>query len=155
MWQGSVEAIYITDDHGEAMRSLEQVPAVAGRGLEGDRYFKGTGTFSKKQNGPGRDITLIEREAIEAAEVKYEIDLSDGAPRRNIQTRGVPLNHLVGKQFMIGDVRVRGVKLCEPCGYLESITQKGVREALIHRGGLRAEIVSDGTIRLGDPIREA
>jgi MOSC domain-containing protein YiiM len=153
MWEGSVEAIYITDDHGQGMSSVDEASALAGRGLEGDRYYAGTGTFSKKDD-PGRDLTLIEREAIEAAEAKYGVDLSGGAPRRNLQTRGVPLNHLVGKEFLIGDVRVKGVKLSEPCGYLESLTQDGVRQALIHRGGLRADILTDGTIKVGDTIKE-
>jgi MOSC domain-containing protein YiiM len=153
MWQGQVEAIYITGQDAKPMESKDEVPARAGKGLEGDRYFTGDGTFSKKPD-PGRNITLIEREAIESAEAKYGVDLSEGAPRRNIQTRGVPLNHLVGKEFLIGDVRVKGVKLCEPCGHLESLTEPGVKQALIHRGGLRADILTDGTIKVGDPIRE-
>jgi MOSC domain-containing protein YiiM len=154
MWQGNVEAIYIAEEQSGAMSPIDEVTALPGQGLEGDRYFNKSGTFSKK-NDPGRDLTLIEREAIEAAEAKYDVDLSKGAPRRNIQTRGVPLNHLVGKQFMIGNVRVKGVKLCEPCGHLESLTQEGVRQALIHRGGLRVDIIEGGSIKVGDQIREA
>jgi MOSC domain-containing protein YiiM len=151
MFEGTVEAIYVTDDNGQPMVRKDEVVALAGKGLAGDRYETQKGKFSKP--GPGRNLTLIEREAIEAAEERYKLDLSDGGPRRNIQTRGVPLNHLVGKEFMVGEVRVRGVKLCEPCSYLESITADGVREALIHRGGLRADILSDGTIHTGDAIR--
>jgi MOSC domain-containing protein YiiM len=95
---------------------------------------------------------LIEREAIEGAARSYDVKLADGDPRRNIVTTGVALNHLVDKEFSVGEVRCRGVKLCEPCGYMESLTTPGAREALIHRGGLRAEIIEDGVIRVGDDI---
>jgi MOSC domain-containing protein YiiM len=80
--------------------------------------------------------------------------LDPGATRRNIVTRGVPLKHLVGQQFRVGDVTLRGLRLCEPCAHLERLSHPGVREALIHRGGLRAQILTDGTIRVGDSIRE-
>lgn len=135
------------------MVSVERVRAVAGQGLEGDRYFTQTGTYSKKPR-PDREVTLIEVEAIEALAREYKIALEPGAARRNIVTRGVPLNHLVGREFRVGDVTVRGLRLCEPCAHLERLSHPGVREALIHRGGLRAQILTDGLIRVGDSIHE-
>jgi len=135
------------------MVSVEQVRAVAGQGLEGDRYFNRTGTYSKK-SAPDREVTLIEVEAIEALAREYKIALEPGAARRNIVTRGVPLNHVVGRKFRVGEVTLLGVRLCEPCSHLERLSHPGVREALIHRGGLRAQILTDGTIRVGDPVNE-
>ncbi len=135
------------------MVSVKEVRAIPGKGLEGDRYFTQTGTYSKKP-WPDREVTLIEVEAIEALAREYKIALEPGAARRNIVTRGVPLNHLVGREFRVGDVTVRGLRLCEPCAHLERLSHSGVREALIHRGGLRAQILTDGTIRVGDSIHE-
>ncbi|MCI0409312.1 MAG: MOSC domain-containing protein [Acidobacteria bacterium] len=134
------------------MASVNEVHAVPGKGLEGDRYFTQTGTYSKKPR-PDREVTLIEIEAIEALAREYKIALEPGAARRNIVTRGVPLNHLVGQEFRVGDVTLRGLRLCEPCAHLERLSHAGVREALIHRGGLRAQILTDGTIRVRDSIR--
>lgn len=128
-----------------------EVTAVAGRGIEEDRYFHGAGYWSKSP-GAIRDITLIEIEAIEALNREKNISLAPGATRRNLVTRGVPLNHLVGSEFQVGNVRLLGTRLCEPCSYLEGLTQKGVLTGLIHRGGLRADIVAGGTIRVGDLI---
>jgi MOSC domain-containing protein YiiM len=134
--------------------SPQQVNAIAGRGLEGDRYFDGTGHWS---NSPGvsREITLIEIESIEALAREKNIEITPGAARRNLVTRGVPLNHLVGCEFQVGEVRLRGTRQCEPCQYLEGLTTKGVLVGLIHRGGLRADIVSGGTIRVGDFVTES
>lgn len=134
------------------MVSVAEVRAVPGKGLEGDRYFRQTGTYSNYP-GPGRDVTLIEIEAIEAMKRDCNIEIAPGESRRNIATHGVPLNHLVGREFEVGEVRLRGVRLCEPCSHLERLTQKAVRNGLIHRGGLRAEILSGGTIRVGDEVR--
>jgi MOSC domain-containing protein YiiM len=153
MWQGTVVSIHLTEAAAAPMAWVNEVRAVAGKGLEGDRYFTQTGTYSKKPR-PDREVTLIEIEAIEALKREYGIALDPGATRRNIVTRGVPLNHLVGQQFRVGDVTLRGLRLCEPCAHLERLSHPGVREALIHRGGLRAQILTDGTIRVGDSIRE-
>jgi MOSC domain-containing protein YiiM len=95
---------------------------------------------------------LIESEAVEALRRDYEIEFEAGMSRRNIVTRGVPLNHLVGREFRVGEVVLRGLKLCEPCGHLEQLTGVRVREGLVHRGGLRAQVLNEGTIRPGDPI---
>jgi MOSC domain-containing protein YiiM len=156
MWQGEVLGIYITQRGGEAMQPVESVKAVSGKGLEGDRYFTHAGTFCKPDHPlpVSQQITLIEIEAIEGLEREDKIQLDPGAARRNIITRGVPLNHLVGKEFHVGQVHLRGIKLCEPCGHLEKLTQAGVRNGLLHRGGLRAQILSDGDIEIGDPISE-
>ncbi len=133
------------------MRSVDRVRAIPGKGLEGDRYFEASGTYSDSP-GPGREITLIESEAIEAMARDNEIAIPAGASRRNVVTRGAPLNHLVGREFDVGPVRLLGVRLCEPCSHLESLTSKGLIAGLVHRGGLRAQILTEGEIRVGDPI---
>jgi MOSC domain-containing protein YiiM len=133
------------------MNSVTSGRAVVGRGLEGDRYFNKLGTYSNDP-GSGRDVTLIEIEAIEALKRDYQIELEPSQARRNIVTQGVALNHLVDREFKIGDVILRGTRLCDPCSHLEKLTRKGVMRGLIHRGGLRAEIISSGTLRTGDPI---
>jgi MOSC domain-containing protein YiiM len=152
MFEGEVVSIFIAPEEGAPTKAVEEVRAVEGRGLEGDRYFTMSGTMSKRQK-PEREVTLIESEAIAAVKADHDIDFALGDSRRNIVTRGVPLNHLVDKEFLVGDVVLRGIKLCHPCGYLESVTQDGVRAALSNRGGLNAQIVAGGTIRAGDKVR--
>jgi MOSC domain-containing protein YiiM len=120
-------------------------------GVVGDRYATKGGSWSAKP-GQGRALTLIEAEAIEAVRRDYGIELAPGASRRNVVTRGVALNHLVGRKFRVGEVEVLGVRLAEPCAHLESLTAKGVRRAFVHRGGLRGEVVSGGWVRVGDPV---
>lgn len=151
---GVVVSIHIAPAAEAPMRAVEAVLAVPGRGLEGDRYFAQAGTFSPKP-APDRDVTLIEIEAIEALARDYGISLAPGESRRNILTRSVALNHLVNREFRVGAVTLRGVRLCDPCSHLERLTRPGVRKALIHRGGLRCQILSEGTIRVGDPIEVA
>jgi len=153
MFRGNVVSIFVAREAAMPMEPREEVKAVAGQGLEGDRYFDGTGHWSKTP-GVGREVTLIEIEAIEALESERNIAITPGATRRNVVTRGVPLNHLVGREFQLGAVRLRGTRLCEPCTYLESLTQQGVLSGLIHRGGLRAEIVTGGTIRVEAAVTE-
>ena len=153
MFEGNVVTLLIARDAAAPMESTREAKAVVGQGLEGDRYFNGTGHWSKT-SGVSREVTLIELETIEALEREKNIAIAPGAARRNIVTQGVPLNHLVGREFQVGVVRLRGTRLCEPCAYLEGLTQKGVLAGLIHRGGLRAEIVTGGTIRVGDIITE-
>lgn len=150
---GIVESIYITPQAQGQLNPVSQVRAVPGHGLEGDRYFSKTGTFSPK-DVPDRQVTLIESEAIEGLARDYSIELAPSDTRRNIITRGVALNHLVGREFRVGEVLLLGTRLCEPCAHLESLTKPGVRAGLIHRGGLRAEIVVGGTITVGDELRE-
>jgi MOSC domain-containing protein YiiM len=154
MFEGEVVHLFVAADKGVPLVSKKRVRAVAGLGLEGDRYFDERGTFSKKK-GPDRQITFIEIEAIDALARDYGIRLAPKDARRNVVTRGVPLNHLVGEEFTVGRVRCRGLRLCEPCGYLEGRTTEGVREGLLHRGGLRAEILEGGEIAVGDTIVDA
>ena len=150
-WHGEVVSIHIAPKAEDSMRSTKSVRAIPGKGLEGDRYFEATGTYSGRP-GPAREITLIESEAIAAMARDNELAISPGDARRNVVTRGVPLNHLVGQEFLVGDVRLRGIRLCEPCSHLEGLTRRGVLAGLIHRGGLRAQILVGGEIRVGDPI---
>lgn len=154
MWQGSVVSIHIAREAGAPMQSVTEARAVPGRGLDGDRYFTGRGYYSPKPSHGGREVTLIETETIEALEETGGIKLTAAETRRNIATLGVPLNHLVGREFRVGAVRMRGTRLCEPCKYLEGLTRPGVMGGLIHRGGLRATILTEGIVRIGDVIEQ-
>jgi len=151
MFQGRLEAIYIGQHKRVDLQLVFEVEAVPGSGLVGDRYCNQQGTFSKP-GSPDREVTLIEMEAIEALERECKITLQAGQARRNLATRGVPLNHLVDQEFVVGEVVLRGIRLCEPCGHLESLAVKGVKDGLCHRGGLRAQIVRGGFLRAGDTI---
>ncbi len=152
MFEGKVISINIAAEAAAPMQSVTEVLAVPGKGLEGDRYFDHKGTFSKPQ--PDRELTLIEAEAIEAMKHELSVDYGLSDSRRNVVTRGVPLNHLVGKEFWIGDVKARGLRLCEPCGHLQKLSHEKVLPGLVHRGGLRAQILSEGMIRVGEAVRE-
>ncbi|MEK6335283.1 MAG: MOSC domain-containing protein [Acidobacteriota bacterium] len=152
MFEGKVISINIAAKAEAPMQSVTEVLAVPGKGLEGDRYFDHKGTFSKPQ--PDRELTLIEAEAIEAMKHELNVDYGLSDSRRNVVTRGVPLNHLVGKEFLIGDVKARGLKLCEPCSHLQKLSHEKVIPGLVHRGGLRAQILSEGMIRVGQTVRE-
>lgn len=143
-------AIYTTEAAGAPMQSRREANTVAGVGLEGDRYAAGAGNFSQKP-GAGRQVTLVEREAIAAVRAD-RVELADHETRRNLLTEGVPLNHLVGRTFRVGEVVLRGVRLAEPCSYLAGLTRPGVSRALVHRGGLRADVVVGGVLRVGDRI---
>jgi steroid delta-isomerase-like uncharacterized protein len=148
---GSVISIHIAPAAGAPMQSLDIVRAIAAQGLEGDRYFTKQGTFSTTA-GAVRDVTLIESEAVDALNSKLGSRFSPADMRRNLVTRGIALNHLVGRDFRVGEVLLRGERLCQPCSYLESLTQIGVKAAMMHRAGLRAEILEGGTIRVDDSI---
>ena len=139
-----LHSIHVSPKPGEAMSSLDFVSAVAGRGLEGDRNF---GTPD-----PSHQVTLIEREAVEALGRDYGVKLAPGDARRNLVTSGVALNHLVGREFTIGDVRMRGLRLCEPCTHLQKLTGAKVLPGLVHRGGLRAEILKSGQLKPGQTL---
>jgi MOSC domain-containing protein YiiM len=146
MSASAVEAIFIHGPKGEIMTPVREATARAGAGLEGDRYF------DPGRDEPDREITLIESEAIEAFVREFEISLDPSESRRNVVTRGVPLNDLVGREFTVGPVRLRGIRLCEPCDHLQRLTRPGVLKGLVHRGGLRAEILVGGPIRVGDLV---
>jgi MOSC domain-containing protein YiiM len=152
MWSGKVESIHIAPAAKAPTHPIAEAEAVPGAGLAGDRYFLKQGTFFKPE--PDHELTLIEAEAIEAAERDYKMKMTAGEARRNIVTRGVALNHLVGREFQIGSVKLRGIRLCEPCSHLETLTGLPVIKSLRHRGGLRAQILTQGTIRIGDTVSE-
>jgi hypothetical protein len=149
---GSVEGLAIAPAAEAPMQLLDTAQACAGRGLDGDRYAAGAGTFSPRADRrPGYDLTLI------AAEVLDELaaaghPLAFACARRNILTRGIDVNALVGRTFRIGEVVCQGRRLCEPCVHLDHLSGPGLLRPLIHRGGLRADILTDGEIRLGEPI---
>ena len=161
MWQGHVVSLHIAAAASAKMETVTEVRAVPGRGLEGDRYFKGTGFYSQRPSHGGREVSLIEIESVEALDrgvLSAEgdtlgIKLGAADTRRNIATSGVPLNHLVDVEFWVGSVLMRGTRLCEPCKHLDELTQPGVMGGLIHRGGLRAKILTEGVVRPGDVIR--
>jgi MOSC domain-containing protein YiiM len=144
---GSVEAIWIAPSAGAPAQALDAVRALVGRGLEGDRHVTGDGTFPSGL--PGSALTLIEREVCDS----FTPPLGPGEHRRNVVTGGIDLNGLVGREFAIGDVRCRGMRLCEPCTVIERYASRPVLRPLVHRGGLRADILDDGVIRVGDPVR--
>ena len=147
----TIEAIYIAAAAKEPTRALDSVLAIPGVCLDGDRYALKQGTFYKPE--PDFELTLIEAEALEALKRDYDIELAPGEARRNLVTRGVALNHLVGREFRIGDVRIRGIRLCEPCNHLQALANRHVIKGLRHRGGLRAQILTEGTIRVGDEVK--
>jgi MOSC domain-containing protein YiiM len=152
MWTGTIDSIHIAPMAKAPTQAVAGVLAVPGRGLEGDRYFLQQGTFFKP--APDHELTLIEAEALEALLRDYGVELAPGEARRNLVTRGVSLNHLVGHEFQIGGIRVRGIRLCEPCNHLQTLVGREVVKGLRHRGGLRAQILSEGEIRAGDSVRE-
>ena len=135
----SVEAINIGPS--EALLPAESVTAVAGKGLQGDRHFCEHGAK------PGQALTLIEAEALE------DVGLTGAQSRRQVVVRGVRLNELVGRRFWVGGIECAGVELCEPCLHLQQLTRPGIIKDLIHRGGLNADILTDGQIRVGDQLR--
>jgi MOSC domain-containing protein YiiM len=144
MGEGRVEAIYIADEHGQLPHAVDSVRAVAGKGLEGNRYFD-TGK-------PVQELTLIEAEQIERAAADDAFEVDPAATGRNLLTRGVDLNGLVGKRFRVGELECRGIELCEPCTTFEANTAPGAIKVFVHRAGLNAEILVGGELRPGDAI---
>lgn len=147
---GRVESIAIAPTAEAPMEARQRVPAVAGRGLEGDRYSHGAGTFSTG-GGAGRALTLVELSAIdELRRSGVQLDAVDA--RRNLVVSGIDLDGLIGRRFRVGEVECFGSRRCEPCAHLERLTEQGVLRGLVHRGGLRADLLTDGEIRVGDEI---
>jgi len=142
---GAVAGVLVAAAAEAPLRRVDTVVAIPGRGLEGDRYAAGHGTFSAP-GGRGHELTLVE------AEVLDEVGLSWEQARRNIVTTGISLNALVGKPFRVGEVECIGRRLAEPCAHLEKLARPGLLRPLVHRGGLRADILSGGTISVGDEI---
>lgn len=142
-----VIAIFISPAATVLPHSVTEADARSHRGLVGDRYHDGCGTFTDwEPKGPGREITLIEGEVID------ELQLDAAELRRNFITQGIRLNDLVGKRFRIGDVLIEGIRLCPPCSHLNKVTGKDLLRPLENRGGLRADILFDGVINVGDEI---
>ena len=147
---GTVELIALATEAEGPMRSVSAAEAVAGRGLLGDRYERGAGTFSNPR-GRGYDLTLVEVEALEELSAKG-VELAPVEARRNLVVRGIALDDLIGQRFRVGEVECFGQRRCEPCSHLERLTRPGVLRGLIHRGGLRADVLSGGGIRIGDRV---
>jgi MOSC domain-containing protein YiiM len=147
---GHVEGIFITTAAFQPMIALETGHAIAGAGLDGDRYALGTGFYSDGQDG--RQLTLIEAEDLERLEREHGVPLSQHECRRNIVTRGIALAPLIGKRFRIGDVLCQGIRACPPCNHLEELTRPGPLRGLARSGGIRAHILTDGDIRIGDVV---
>lgn len=143
---GKILGIYIGEKACQSLQSMNEVEAVAGRGLRGDRYFLKQGCFSNYR-GRGRHLTLIESEVLESLDPDLRISVEDA--RRNVLTENVDLNSLVGSFFQIGELVLRGDRLCHPCEYLQALTQTPVLTSLKGRGGLRADIVKGGLLAVG------
>jgi len=148
----SVAQILIAETPASPMASRSSVRAVPERGLEGDRYFLGAGTFSPNPHKHDFEITLIEKEKVEEFARDSGLPFTASHARRNIVTEGVDLNALVGREFYLGKVRIRGIRLCEPCTYLAKTSFPETLKGLVHKAGLRAQILSEGNICIGDVI---
>jgi len=148
--RGTLEWIHLADREGGPVRAVESVRALAGIGLEGDRYA--IPPEDRETDDDVLDVTLVEAEQIEWLAAETGIRLEPGATRRNLTTRGVRLNDLVGRTFRVGAVRVEGVELCEPCNHLQEMVGRPILRPMIHRAGLRARLLDDGALRVGDPI---
>lgn len=148
---GRVEAIYVAPSAMAAITAVPTVEAAAGQGLVGDRYWAKIGTYSDRP-GDGRHLTLIAAETLEDLARETGIALTGGSHRRNVVTRGVDLDTLIGKRFRVGTVECLGVRQCRPCAHLEDLTRPGVLKGLVNRGGLRADVLSSGPIAVGDAV---
>lgn len=148
--EGRIEAIHLFPERGGEPEARSEARAVAGCGLEGDRYFE-------EGLDPARQLTLVDAAVLEeVAGADPTLALEPGESRRQLTTSGVNLNALVGREFTIGEARCRGIELCEPCSHLEQLTGRaGIMRALVHRGGLNAEILDGGVIAVGDPVAPA
>lgn len=151
---GTIHSIYISECSDKEMEPISSAFLVAGRGVEGDRYFIGKGTFSKKLEGnPSVEVTLIEKEEIDKFNHEHNQNQKYGDFRRNIVTTGIQLNNLVDKEFMVGSVKLKGIRLCEPCDYLAKTVNTLVLPHMVGCCGLRAQILSGGEINGGDIIK--
>jgi MOSC domain-containing protein YiiM len=150
VWQGGVVGIFVAPESAAEMVSLPEVRAFADRGLEGDRFFRDSWNAVNRSD---KAASLVEDEVLQAAAKELGVDSIAAKTRRNIVTRGVPLLELLHREFTLGGVRMRGIRLFEPCGHLVKVSKlPGIFKALDHRSGLKAAILSDGMIRVGDPI---
>lgn len=153
-WQGWLEHICIAEQASAEMEELEQARLIAGVGVEGDRYATGKGYYSYRPHAD-RQVTLIEIETLEGLKRDHGLSLAPQESRRNLTTRGVPLNHLVGRHFRVGEVLLYGGRLNVPCDYLDKLLDRPLFNHLLNRSGLNCRIIEGGTIRRGDAIRPA
>ncbi len=151
-WSGRLTGIYIAADKGEPMQSLQSVRAIPGLGLDGDRYALRRGSLSRWSPSK-RQVTLISKEALDELESESGVRLAPIESRRNLLVSGVPLNDLRGCRFRVGEVLLEGVRLCQPCKYLERKSGLVLLPAMIGRGGLRAQVLSEGLLQIGDSVR--
>jgi MOSC domain-containing protein YiiM len=147
---GQVEGIFVTTGAGQPMQALAEAQVVADAGLAGDRYVLGTGFYS--DGNTGRQLTLIAAEALETLAREHDVTLTPLECRRNLVTRGIELNGLVGRRFMVGTIACEGIRLCPPCNHLEELTRPGMLRGLARSGGLRAHVLNDGVIHVGDVV---
>ncbi|MEP1585530.1 MAG: MOSC domain-containing protein [Tateyamaria sp.] len=153
MWQGQLLSIHTTPKARAPMVEQSTAELIAGVGIKGDRYAIGTDTGTYSAQPDVREVTLIEVETLEAFARDHDITLDAQEHRRNLTTRDVPLNHLVGRRFRVGDVVLEGGRLNYPCRYIDMITKKTICDLLEHRSGLNCRIITGGIIRPGDAIR--
>tara|TARA_B100001245_G_C22658708_1_gene322963 strand:- start:13 stop:489 length:477 start_codon:yes stop_codon:yes gene_type:complete len=152
---GSVVALFTVDRREAPMKQSEQINAIAGKGIEGDRYLLDTGTYSKKPE-PGRQVTLIQSEVLDSLKTKFDITVKPEESRRNVLTKGIEINDLIGTEFFVGPVRLQAHRLTRPCLYLEKLlSQPGLYNELWENGGISCEILSGGVIKEGDVITAA
>ncbi len=151
-WSGTLTAIHIAEAAAAPMRGLDAARLIEGVGIDGDRYATAKGTYSHKP-AADRQVTLIETETLDALLRDHGLVLTPEETRRNLTTLGVPLNHLVGREFWVGDTLLVGGRLNVPCLFLEDLLGKAVFKPLINRSGLICLILKGGTVRVGDSIR--
>jgi MOSC domain-containing protein YiiM len=153
---GEVVAIHIASAASGPMQAVRSAIAIGGAGLEGDRYHSGVGFYSQVPTDPGaRELTLIAEEALAEVTAETGIQIPLHEHRRNITTRGIDVDALLGQRFRIGEVVCEGVRACPPCNHLDELTGKPLLKPLAHRGGLRARILTGGELRVGDRIELA
>ena len=151
---GKVINIFISPEAGKHMQSMKSVELIKGQGIKGDRYFSKKGTFSRPELNPGQHVTLIETENCKLIEDFYKMKFSAECSRRNIETEGIQLNDLIDKKVRVGSAILKGIRLCEPCEHLANLVGRQVLHGLVHRGGLRAEVIQGGIISIDDEIIE-
>lgn len=156
MDSGRIEGIWVSPASGEAMRGLREVRAFAGQGLEGDRFRREDAWgVASPDAGDGRQVTLVARESLDEIEAETGLAVPAGKSRRNLITSGVRLTDLVGQRFRVGEVEMEGAEVCQPCAKMGEVLNENkalVVKALVNRSGLRARIITSGTIRVGDPV---
>lgn len=153
-WHGTVTHLCSCPRAYLPMRSFDALTLIAGKGIEGDRYANGLGYYSDKPE-EGRQVTLFELETLEALKRDYGIALQPHEHRRNITVQGVPLNHLVGKQFWVGNVLLEATRLSTPCKHIEELTGKSIFNPMLHRSGLNCRILQSAVVHVGDTVKPA